>query len=1228
MRLTARTGDFREGLVLIGNAVSHYEVLERLGGGGMGVVYKAWDPRLERYVALKFLSESRGEDEDRQRFIREARTASVLDHPNICTIYEIGEADDGRMFIAMAFVEGESLKKKLDRGPLALGHAVELAAQVAAGLAEAHAKKVVHRDVKPANIMVAADGRAKIVDFGIAWLAGQTRLTQAGSVVGTTAYLAPEQFRRETAGHRADLWSLGVVLYEAITGHLPFTSDGEEDLVRAILKSAPPPMASVRRGVPAALDQIVARALAKRPADRYPTAAAMRSDLLAAAAVAAEAESEAEDTLRESPRPASLGGRAWSMPISGATPATPPMPAAGATDAGTGQRLSLIGRTVGHYRILEHLGGGGMGIVFRAEDLKLARTVALKFLPFELTRDPEAKARFLQEARTASAIDHPNICTIHEVGETDEGQLYLAMACYDGETLKRRLSRGALPVDEAVDIAQQIARGLGKAHRKGIVHRDIKPANLMITSDAVVKILDFGIAKLAGSAILTRVGSSVGSPGYMSPEQARGEEVDARTDLWALGVVFYEMLAGRRPFRGEHDQSVLYSLFHDSPEPLNRVRADVLPDVQRIVDRLLAKEREARYATAADLLADLRLASGQSSTSGTVPTSLRLERATSTGQSRTWGGAARRRPPAWALAAGLGVLAVLAALLWWRLVPREGGARPLLAGPVQASFKQLTFLEGSETAPTLSPDGKMLAYAKVTGGKSDLFLQPTFAADQVVNLTADARADSSQPAFSPDGQSIAFRSEREGGGIFILSLRDRSVRKLTDLGYNPAWSYDGAEIAFATEGIVQPWMRVSQSQIWRVDVASSDRRLVTAGQDAVQPSWSPHGQRIAYWSLPPGSTLRVIWTATVDGQDRVRVTDDPFLNWDPVWSPDGKYLYYASDRGGSMNLWRVPIDEATGKVMGKPEPIPTPSQASSQMSIDRSGTRIAYATSEGRSNLEAAAFDPATLQAAKTMRNVTGGARPVRWAAVSPDGQWLAFDTAGAQENLFVIRRDGTALRQITSGPFKDRIPSWFPDGSRIVFYSNRSSKNEAWSVRPDGTSLEQLTRMKWETLSHPKVSPDGQTIAGELGLRGGALIDLRQPVERRSPRPLPAAGPGGEIFAPLSWSPDGKRLAGNLQRPDGANLTGIVLYSLASHVYEKVSDEGEFPLWLHDGRHLVYTHQGSIFVVDVQTKEARKLLASPPHSSLEVTSVAPDDRTLYIVQTTDEGDIWMVDLK
>ncbi len=215
----------------------------------------------------------------------------------------------------------------------------------------------------------------------------------------------------------------------------------------------------------------------------------------------------------------------------------------------------MIGKTISHYKILEKLGGGGMGVVYKAQDIKLKRTVALKFLPPELTREEEAKERFVHEAQSASALQHNNICTIHDIDDTDDGQMFICMDYYDGETLKKKIERGPLSVEEAIDITTQIARGLERAHEQKIVHRDIKPANLMVTSDGVVKIVDFGLAKLAGKTTVTKTGTTVGTVAYMSPEQARGEAVDHRTDIWALGVVLYEMLTGQLPFKGDYEQA-------------------------------------------------------------------------------------------------------------------------------------------------------------------------------------------------------------------------------------------------------------------------------------------------------------------------------------------------------------------------------------------------------------------------------------------------------------------------------------------------------------------------------------------------------------------------------------------------------------------------------------------------------------------------------------------------
>jgi serine/threonine protein kinase/Tol biopolymer transport system component len=1169
---------------LIGSTISRYRVLERLGGGGAGIVYKAEDVKLERLVALKFLSSYRGANEaDTRRFLREARASSALDHPNICTVYEIDETEDGRLFIAMSFCEGETLKRKIERGPLPIGEAARIAAQIASGLAAAHSKGIVHRDVKPANVIVAPDGRVKIVDFGIAKLEDQSRLTRDGTAVGTAGYMAPEQIRGEGIDARTDLWSLGVVVYEMVTGRTPFPGENDHERIRGILSREPTPMSTLRPGVPPLLERIAARALAKSPAGRYPDMEAMGTDLLAlVGGLGAPVPTESLDpTLQDIP--SSLSG---SMPI-------------------VEDIAHLVGRTLAHYRVLEYIGGGGMGVVYKAEDLRLARTVALKFLPAELTRDPDAKARFLQEARAASVLDHPNICTIHEVGETDDGRLYLAMPSYDGETLRRRIERGPLPIDDAVDIAEQISRGLAKAHRGGIVHRDIKPANIMVTDDGVVKILDFGLAKLAGAAALTRTGSSVGTPAYMSPEQARGEDVDHRTDLWSFGVVLYEMVAGRRPFRGEHDQAVLYGILNEKPKPLGEVRSEAPPELERIVDGLLAKDSGNRYPTADGPLGDLRALRQQ-----TMTTTVRTQ------PDRP----AVPRSRSWPWFAGLALAALVAGGLWLRhsgTVRAGGGAQP--------SFKRLTDLEGRESFPSLSPDGKFLLFVRSVDGNADIYLQRV-GGDNPQNLTADSPADDTQPAFSPDGQQIAFRSEREGGGLFVMGATGESAKRLTDVGYNPAWAPDGRHLAFATEEVSRPLERRLHSKLWTVDVASGQRRLIV-GDDAVQPSWSPHGQRIAYWAIPDGSARRVLWTVPAAGGTPVPVIDDEHVNWNPVWSPDGGSLYFVSDRSGSMNVWRVPVDEASGKVLGKPEPVTTSSQSTGLLSLSRDGRRIVYATDEGKSNLERRELDPATRQVAGKASAITQGSRDVRSASVSPDGQWIAFDISTPQEDLFLVKADGTGQRQLTNDAAKDRIPHWLGDGQRVLFYSDRGGgRYGAWTIRMDGSDLQPVPHGTPDPLYTAIPSPRGDRFVASLGNHRSGLVDPALPLDRRL-QVLPWAGQG-QIFAATSWSPDGASLAGTLeQASDDSSIPGIVVYTLATGRYERLTEIGSLPVWLHDGRTLLYLHEGKIYECDLRSKVSRLVLEPPSNSMFNSLAVSPDDRMLYAVRGSDEGDIWMITL-
>lgn len=293
----------------------------------------------------------------------------------------------------------------------------------------------------------------------------------------------------------------------------------------------------------------------------------------------------------------------------------------------------MIGQTISHYKVLEKLGGGGMGVVYKAEDTKLKRTVALKFLPSELTRDSEAKQRFVHEAQAASALQHNNICTIHDIDETDDGQLFIVMDCYEGVPLKEKIARGPLKVKEGVEIGIQVASGLSKAHEKGILHRDIKPGNIIITTDGVAKIVDFGLAKLAGRTMITRTGKTLGTVAYMSPEQARGEHVDHRTDIWSLGVMLFEMLTGQLPFKSEYHDAVVYSILHEEPSPITELRSGAPMELQRIVIKALQKDRKDRYQHVHEFLEDLRRVQKDIEEKGTV-TSVGPERAGR--KSRLW----------------------------------------------------------------------------------------------------------------------------------------------------------------------------------------------------------------------------------------------------------------------------------------------------------------------------------------------------------------------------------------------------------------------------------------------------------------------------------------------------------------------------------------------------------------------------------------------------------------
>ena len=876
------------------------------------------------------------------------------------------------------------------------------------------------------------------------------------------------------------------------------------------------------------------------------------------------------------------------------------------------------GARLGPYEILGPLGAGGMGEVYRARDTRLGREVAIKVLPPHLADSADRRERFEREARAVAALSHPNILALHDIGREGE-TAFAVMELLEGETLRERLKTGPLPLRKVIDYATQTALGLAAAHAQGIVHRDLKPENLFLTRDGRLKILDFGLAHQTAlgqtadetsSPTLERrtaAGMLLGTAGYMSPEQVRGEEADLRSDIFSFGCVLHEMLSGRRAFQRETAAETMTAVLREEPESLAQTLPEAPPALERIVTHCLEKAPDERFQSARDLAFDLQ---SLSTVSAAEP--LRAPRGR---------GGRRLR------AAALALLAVLGGVTVGWLLGR-GSERPG-AGAAPVSFVQLTDQPGVESDPALAPDGKTVVYTSDVDGQLDLFLLRVGGRNPVA-LTADSSADDSQPAFSPEGGRIAFRSEREGGGIFIMESTGESVRRLSDSGFHPSWSPDGREIVVSTTGFFFPTDRSGVSgELWAIAVATGKKRPVLRGGDAVQPAWSPGGRRIAYWGLRPASGQRDLWTAAADGSETqgVPVTEDAPLDWSPTWAPDGRHLYFSSTRGGTMNLWRVPIDETTGRVLGAPEALTTPASWSGHYSLASDGKRIAFESLDWRSTLLRVAFDPVAEKTVGSPVPVLRTTQPIRDHQFSPDGEWVAFTRPGAREDLFLARADGRQYRRLTDDPFRDRGPAWSPDGRRLAFYSDRGGNYEIWTIHPDGSGLEPLTR-EGRNINFPVWSPDGRRIASARVGLDWLILDVGPPVAVKTMPPIGDA----RVFWPLSWSPDGSRIAGITARADG-QIAGVALYALASGRYQAVPGGGVgwqwiFPKWLRDSRRLLVRDHSGIALLDPATGRTKRLLAVSGYMVGASVGVSPDDRWITYTETATDGDVWLMTLK
>jgi len=827
----------------------------------------------------------------------------------------------------------------------------------------------------------------------------------------------------------------------------------------------------------------------------------------------------------------------------------------------TARLTPVIGISFNHYTVLSRIGAGGMGEVWLARDTRLDRKVALKMLPIEFTSDPLRLQRFIREAKAASALNHPNIITIHEIGEADtaDGKThFIATEFIAGQTLRQRMAAEDWQSREAIEVAIQAAAALDAAHNAGIVHRDIKPENIMVRPDGLVKVLDFGLAKLTTQTnsapgtintnaetlppvLKTQPGMIMGTLRYMSPEQARGREVDARTDIFSLGVVLYEMITGEPLFAGDNSADVIAAIIHQEPPSLARFAPDTSAELERIVKKALAKECRDRYQTARDLQIDLQTLKQESELSAQL---VRLRESGSNRLSGAWEkeNSGSSSVPAralsawrpWRVAAAFLLLLIVAGIFWKRTI------QPTASLPKELQFESLYGRKGQDNVPLMksrfSPNGKMIAYVAPGDGDNIWMKQVSGGRENQITF---GKWQEAGPAWSPDDERIAFVSDRGNQlGIWAVPFSGGSPVPIKTLGGSEAIANRGRLRLIAwvknPDAIYFEWNK----ELFRLDLGSKEMTPLLQSNQTFQSaqdfSLSPDGRQAAFTARQGGQFD--IWRMELRAGKLHRVTNDEAIDQTPLWLDDGR-LIYNSTRDGKLQLQVVDVSG------GQPVPIPSGDHQCQLADFSAAGNRLLCYEQRDESDIYAVQVETGDE------RQITSDLGAEFWSSVSPDGKMLLYCAIPGERFVWepwkgVLFTSPTAAKSQPTQMAEDAFEAqWSPDGNQIAFLRRKGQTTQLWNVPTGGGQPIQLVEeyVLFNTYRssppynrvQPKAwswSPDSQRIA-YAGRQDGATIIRIVRADGKMPVQVSPVGEAGSPDAAMQfnspvWSPDGQRLA------------------------------------------------------------------------------------------------------